>query len=114
MIAGDLARWVLDLKYEDIDADTEAYCRELILDHLGTAARGGVMENMPSVDATLAALGADSGAVLTAVVGKAPARPEWAVFTNAIAAHSSRSAADFESWSLSPCRSAWAITTSCW
>ena len=88
MIARDLARWVLDLKYEDIDADTEAYCRELILDHLGTAARGGVMENMPSVDATLASLGADSGAVLTAVVGKAPARPEWAVFTNAIAAHS--------------------------
>ena len=49
MIARDLARWVLELRYEDIDADTEAYCRELILDHLGTAARGGVMENMPSV-----------------------------------------------------------------
>ena len=88
MIARDLAKWVLDLRYEDIDADTEGYCRELILDHLGTAARGGVMENMPSVDATLASLGADSGAVLTAVVGKAPARPEWAVFTNSIAAHS--------------------------
>jgi 2-methylcitrate dehydratase PrpD len=88
VIARELARWVLDLQYEDIDADTEAYCRELILDHLGTAARGGVMENMPSVDATLASLGADSGAVLTAVVGKAPARPEWAVFTNSIAAHS--------------------------
>jgi 2-methylcitrate dehydratase PrpD len=43
---------------------------------------------MPSVDATLAAMGADSGAALTAVVGKAPARPEWAVFSNAIAAHS--------------------------
>ena len=66
MIARDLARWVLELRYEDIDADTEAYCRELILDHVGTAARGGVMENMPSVDATLAALGADEGAVLTA------------------------------------------------
>ena len=45
MIARELARWVLGLRYEDIDADTEAYCRELILDHLGTAARGGVMEN---------------------------------------------------------------------
>ena len=88
MIARDLARWVLALKYEDIDADTEAYARELILDHLGTAARGGVVENMPSVDATLAAMGADSGSHLTAVVGKRPARPEWAVFSNAIAAHS--------------------------
>ena len=88
MIARELARWVLDLRYEDIDAETEAYCRELVLDHIGTAARGGVMENMPSVDATLAALGAGSGDALTAVVGKAPARPEWAVFTNSVAAHS--------------------------
>ena len=88
MIARELARWVLDLKYEDIDAGTESYARELILDHLGTAARGGVVDNMPSVDATLAALGADSGATLTAIVGKQPARPEWAVFSNAIAAHS--------------------------
>jgi 2-methylcitrate dehydratase PrpD len=88
VIARELARWVLDLRYEDIDAETEACCRELVLDHLGTAARGGVMENMPSVDATLAALGAGQGDVLTAVVGKAPARPEWAVFTNSIAAHS--------------------------
>jgi 2-methylcitrate dehydratase PrpD len=88
VIARDLARWVLALQYEDIDAGTESYARELILDHLGTAARGGVVENMPSVDATLAAMGADSGSQLTAVVGKRPARPEWAVFSNAIAAHS--------------------------
>ncbi len=88
MIARDLARWVLDLTYEDIDAGTESYARELILDHLGTAARGGVVDNMPSVDATLAALGAGSGSTLTAIVGKQPARPEWAVFSNAIAAHS--------------------------
>ena len=88
MIARDLARWVLALRYEDIDAGTESYARELILDHLGCAARGGVVENMPSVDAALAAMGAGSGAQLTAVVGKQPARPEWAVFSNAIAAHS--------------------------
>lgn len=88
MIARELAGWVLGLRYEDIDPETEAYCRELVLDHLGTAARGGVMENMPSVDRALAAMGAGEGSTLTAVVGKAPARPEWAVFTNAIAAHS--------------------------
>ena len=88
MIAQDLARWVIDLRYEDVDAETEAYCRELVLDHIGTAARGGVMENMPSVDAAIAAMGGDSGSVLTAVVGKQPVRPEWAVFTNSIAAHS--------------------------
>jgi 2-methylcitrate dehydratase PrpD len=88
VIARDLARWVLALRYEDIDTETEAYARELILDHLGCAARGGVADNMPSVDATLAAMGADSGPALTAVVGKAPARPEWAVFSNAVAAHS--------------------------
>ncbi len=88
MIARELARWVLGLKYEDIDAGTESYARELILDHIGTAARGSVADNMPSVDATLAAMGADAGPHLTAVVGKQPARPEWAVFSNAIAAHS--------------------------
>ena len=88
MISRDLARWVLALRYENIDSDTEAYARELILDHLGCAARGGVVDNMPSVDATLVAMGAGSGPALTAVVGKQPARPEWAVFSNAIAAHS--------------------------
>ena len=88
MIARELADWVLGLQYADIDPDTEAYARELILDHLGTAARGGIMENMPSVDRTLAAMGAGEGSVLTAIVGKQPARPEWAVFSNSIAAHS--------------------------
>ncbi len=102
MIARDLARWVLALRYEDIDAGTESYARELILDHIGTAARGGVAENMPSVDATLAALGAGSGDTLTAIVGKQPARPEWSVFSNAIAAHSIELDDTFSASSLHP------------
>ena len=88
MIARELARWVLALRFEDIDEGTESYARELILDHLGCAARGGVVESMPSVDRALTAIDAYSGSRLTAIVGKSPARPEWAMFSNAIAAHS--------------------------
>ena len=36
-----LADWVIGLRYADIDAPTVAYARELLLDHLGCAARGG-------------------------------------------------------------------------
>ena len=36
----------------------------------------------------LAAVGADEGTALTAVVAKAPLRPEWAVFANGVYAHS--------------------------
>ena len=36
----------------------------------------------------LATVGADEGAALTAVVAKAPLRPEWAVFANGVHAHS--------------------------
>ena len=39
-----LAEWVVGLRYSDIDEPTVAYARELLLDHLGCAARGGVID----------------------------------------------------------------------
>ena len=83
-----LAAWVCDLRFTDIDAPTVAYARELLLDHLGCAARGGTVDTADAVARMLATVGADEGTALTAVVAKAPLRPEWAVFANGVHAHS--------------------------
>ena len=83
-----LAAWVTGLRYSDIDAPTVAYAKELLLDHLGCAARGGTVDTADAVARMLAAVGADEGTALTAVVAKAPLRPEWAVFANGVHAHS--------------------------
>jgi 2-methylcitrate dehydratase PrpD len=83
-----LAEWVVGLRYADIDEPTVAYARELLLDHLGCAARGGTIDTADAVGRMLAAVGADEGTALTAVVAKAPLRPEWAVFANGVYAHS--------------------------
>jgi 2-methylcitrate dehydratase PrpD len=83
-----LARWVVGLRYADIDAPTVEYARELLLDHLGCAARGGTIDTADAVGRMLAAVGADEGAALTAVVAKRPLRPEWAVFAHGVYAHS--------------------------
>ena len=83
-----LAGWVTDLRYADIDAATVAYAKELLLDHLGCAARGGTVDTADAVARMLAAIGADEGSTLTAVVAKRPLRPEWAVFANGVHAHS--------------------------
>ena len=83
-----LAAWVTGLRYTDIDAATVDYAKELLLDHLGCAARGGTLDTADAVGRMLAAIGADEGPVLTAVVAKRPLRPEWAVFANGVHAHS--------------------------
>ena len=83
-----LAAWVTDLRFSDIDAPTVAYARELLLDHLGCATRGGTVDTAEAVARMLAAVGADEGPALTAVVAKAPLRPEWAAFANGVHAHS--------------------------
>lgn len=83
-----LAAWVTALRYSDIDAPTVAYAKELVLDHLGCAVRGATVDTADAVARMLASIGADEGAVLTAVVGGAPLRPEWAVFANGVHAHS--------------------------
>jgi 2-methylcitrate dehydratase PrpD len=83
-----LADWVIGLRYSDIDAACVAYAKELLLDHLGCATRGGTVDTAEAVARTLAAVGADEGSALTAVVAKAPLRPEWAVFANGVHAHS--------------------------
>jgi 2-methylcitrate dehydratase PrpD len=83
-----LAAWVTDLRFSDIDAPTVAYAKELLLDHLGCATRGGTVGTAEAVARMLAAVGADEGSALTAVVAKAPLRPEWAVFANGVHAHS--------------------------
>ena len=83
-----LAAWVMGLRYADIDAPTLAYAKELLLDHLGCAARGGTVDTADAVGRMLATVGADEGTALTAVVAKAPLRPEWAVFANGVHAHS--------------------------
>ncbi len=83
-----LARWVVDLRYEDIPADVVAYAKDLILDHLGCAARGSTFANAASVRTALTAMGAYDGELRTTVVGDQPARPEWAIFTNGTTAHS--------------------------
>lgn len=82
-----LAQWVLDLRDDDVPADVRSYARELLLDHLGTAARGGTIDTLASVHTALDAMGASEGRT-TAVVGRAGRRPEWAIFANGIAAHS--------------------------
>jgi 2-methylcitrate dehydratase PrpD len=83
-----LAAWVTDLRFSDIDAPTVAYARELLLDHLGCATRGGTVDTAEAVARMLAAVGADEGPALTAVAAKAPLRPEWAAFANGVHAHS--------------------------
>ena len=83
-----LATWVTGLRYADIDAPTVAYAKELLLDHVGCAARGGTIDTADAVARMLAAVGADEGSALSAVVGKAPLRPEWAAFANGVHAHS--------------------------
>ncbi len=83
-----LAAWVTDLRFSDIDAPTVAYARELLLDHLGCATRGGTVDTADAVARMLAAIGADEGPALTAVAAKAPLRPEWAAFANGVHAHS--------------------------
>jgi 2-methylcitrate dehydratase PrpD len=83
-----LAAWVTDLRFADVSAPTVGYAKELLLDHLGCAARGGTVDTAQAVARMLAAVGADEGAELTAVVAKAPLRPEWAVFANGVHAHS--------------------------
>ncbi len=83
-----LASWVSDLRFESIDAPTIAYAKELLLDHLGCAIRGGTIDTAGAVDAMLAAIGADEGSRLTAVAAKEPLRPEWAVFAHGVYAHS--------------------------
>jgi 2-methylcitrate dehydratase PrpD len=83
-----LAAWVIGLRHSDIDDETLAYARELLLDHIGCAARGGRVDTADAVARMLASVGADEGAALTAVVAKAPLRPEWAVFANGVHAHS--------------------------
>ncbi len=49
-----LATWVTDLRYSDIDAPTVAYAKELLLDHLGCAARGGTVDTADAVARMLA------------------------------------------------------------
>ena len=83
-----LAAWVTDLRFSDIDAPTVAYAKELLLDHLGCATRGGTVDTADAVARMLAAIGADEGPALTAVVAKSPLRPEWATFANGVHAHS--------------------------
>ncbi len=82
-----LAAWVLGLRHEDVPNATRSYARELVLDHLGCAARGGTIDTGAAVDAAMEAMGAAEGRT-TAVVGKAGLRPEWAIFSNGTAAHS--------------------------
>ena len=86
--AETLAAWAIDLRYDEIDAPTIAYAKELLLDHLGCAVRGGTGETAEAVDRMLAAICAGEGGPLTAVVAKQPVRPEWAVFANGVYAHS--------------------------
>jgi 2-methylcitrate dehydratase PrpD len=83
-----LAGWVAGLRYGDIDAPTVAYAKELLLDHLGCAARGSTTDTAGAVARMLAAISADEGPALTAVVAQRPLRPEWAVFANGVHAHS--------------------------
>ncbi len=83
-----LAAWVAGLRYADIDAATVAYAKELLLDHIGCAARGGTIDTADAAERMLATIGAGEGSALTAVVGKRPLRPEWAVFANGVHAHS--------------------------
>ena len=54
-----LAAWVTDLRCGDIDAATVDYAKELLLDHLGCAARGGTLDTADAVGRMLAAIGAD-------------------------------------------------------
>jgi 2-methylcitrate dehydratase PrpD len=83
-----LAAWVTDLRFSDIDAATVDYAKELLLDHLGCAIRGGTVDTADAVARMLAAIGADEGPQLTAVAAKSPLRPEWAAFANGVHAHS--------------------------
>ena len=84
-----LAAWVIDLRYADIDAPTVAYAKELLLDHLGCAARGGTID---TADAVARMLGVDrrrrGHGRSPPSSRKAPLRPEWAVFANGVHAHS--------------------------
>jgi 2-methylcitrate dehydratase PrpD len=84
----DLAGWVTGLRFADIDEPTVAYAKELLLDHLGCATRGGTVDTAQAAARMLAGIGADEGSALTAVVAKAPLRPEWAAFANGVHAHS--------------------------
>ncbi|MDX6541279.1 MAG: MmgE/PrpD N-terminal domain, partial [Gaiellales bacterium] len=83
-----LAAWVCELRYSEIDAATVAYAKELLLDHLGCAVRGGTIDTAEAVERMLATVGAGEGPALTAVIGKRPLRPEWAVFAHGVYAHS--------------------------
>jgi 2-methylcitrate dehydratase PrpD len=83
-----LATWVCDLRDADIDAATIGYAKELLLDHLGCAVRGGTIDTADAVERMLATVGAGDGSVLTAVIAKQPLRPEWAAFAHGVYAHS--------------------------
>jgi 2-methylcitrate dehydratase PrpD len=83
-----LAAWVCELRYSEIDAATVAYAKELLLDHLGCAVRGGTIDTAEAVERMLATVGAGEGPALTAVIAKRPLRPEWAVFAHGVYAHS--------------------------
>lgn len=83
-----LAGWVTGLRYADIDAPTVAYAKELLLDHLGCAVRGGTVDTAEAVDRMLATVGAAEGSALTAVIAKRPLRPEWAAFAHGVYGHS--------------------------
>ena len=83
-----LARWVVDLRPDDLPADVVDYALYLLLDHLGCAARGSTVDTAESTGRALAALGAADDGVCTAVVGGAPARIEWAIFANGVHSHS--------------------------
>lgn len=81
-----LSAWVHDLEFSDISADTVAYTKGLVLDHLGCAARGGIIDSAPALDAALDQLQPHDGRT-TVVVGKRAMRPEWAIMANGSAAH---------------------------
>jgi 2-methylcitrate dehydratase PrpD len=83
-----LARWVVDLRFEDLPEDVVDVARALLLDHLGCAARGSTVDTAQSVARALAALGARDEGARTVVVGREPARIEWAIFANGVHAHS--------------------------
>ena len=86
--ASPLARWVVDLRPEDLDPALRRYAAYLLLDHLGCAARGSTVDTAGSLARALDALGAGDDGTQAAVVGRVPQRIEWAILANAVHAHS--------------------------
>ncbi len=83
-----LARWVVELRPEDLDPALRRYAAYLLLDHLGCAARGSTVDTAGSLARALDALGAGDDGTQAAVVGRVPQRIEWAILANAVHAHS--------------------------